>query len=123
MTTSAVHDSHEMRAREAWAGLPHGGREALLMQVQCPHGHHLAKVYDTTMGLVVATRLRARSHGHRDLPDRPHAPASMPEFFDLLDEGDGEIPAWCDCGHRTMARRELQAWLASGERRVIVDAA
>jgi hypothetical protein len=121
MTTSAVNGSHATRAREAWALLPHGGRDLVRMQVQCAHGHHLAKVYDTDAGLVVATTLRARSHGRRDRPDQPHTPAPMPEFFDLLDEGTGDIPAWCVCGHRTLARPELQTWLSAGDKRVIVD--
>ena len=44
----------------------------------------------------------------------------------LLDAGgdplaDDSVPAWCDCGRRTLSRSAMLEWIAAGERRVVVD--
>lgn len=91
----------------------------------CAASHHLATVYDTDIGLVYASSIRARSHGDRDLPDTPHHAHHAHRWFDLLQapgtEDDDWLPAWCDCGQRGMSRRAVQEWIAQGEHRVIVD--
>lgn len=112
----------ERQASQAWKELPQGGRGAVTLQVHCAAGHHVAKVADTPQGRVVVTTLRSRSHGDRDLPDSPHTPGRSHQSFDLLDGVDDDaIPAWCDCGPRVLSRAELRAWVAAGERRVVVD--
>lgn len=111
----------ERRAREAWTSLPHGGRDAVILQVQCSSGHHVAKVADTPEGRVVVTTLRSRSHGDRDRPDSPHTPDRAHSAIDFLDGVDDDVvPAWCDCGHRVLSRADLRDWLAVHERRVVM---
>jgi hypothetical protein len=31
------------------------------------------------------------------------------------------MPAWCDCGQRTLSRAEVLKWIAAGEHRVVID--
>ncbi len=123
---TAVMDRYEreLLAHRAWDELPHSGREAVVLQVQCAHGHHVAKVFATEAGDVVRTLVRPRSHGSRDLPDRPHTPHDVHHHLDLLvvdDEGDDDVPAWCDCGPRVLSRAALVEWRGLGETRVVVD--
>lgn len=120
--------SHDLRARQAdraLASLPHGGHDAITLRVQCGKSHHVATVYDTAAGLVYAAPVRARSHGSFDLPDEPHSGHQPRRWLDLLEvptpAGDDALPAWCDCGHRTLSRAEVRTWVAEGEHRVIVD--
>lgn len=123
---TAVMDRYEreLLAHRAWDDLPHGGRDALVMQVQCAEGHHVAKVFTTESGDVVRTTVRRRAHGSRDLPDEPHTPHDAHHHLDLLvidDVDDDEIPAWCDCGPRALSRAALREWRGLGETRVVVD--
>jgi hypothetical protein len=120
------HDIRANAAHAAWARLAHGGHDAVRLQVQCAHGHHVATVYDTDSGLVYASPVRAVSHGSRDLPDEPKGDHEPHRWFDWLVEAPGAmaddaLPAWCDCGPRTLSRAAVRTWVRSGERRVIVD--
>lgn len=126
MTTAiGSHDVRSARAAKALAALPHGGRDAIVLRVQCARSHHVATVYDTAQGLVYAAPVRARSHGDHDLPDEPHGDHAPHRWLDLLegprDASDDTLPAWCDCGHRVLSRADVLAWIADGEHRVIVD--
>lgn len=123
---TAVMDRYEreLLAHRLWDGLPHGGRDAVVLQVQCAQGHHVAKVYATEGGEIVRTTVRPRSHGSRDLPDEPHTPHEVHHHLDLLgiDEvQDDGVPAWCDCGPRVLSRAALVEWVGLGESRVVVD--
>lgn len=123
MTVITDRYERELLARTSLEGLPHRGRDAVAMQVQCPEGHHLLKVLSTGAGPIVVTTVRAHSHGNRDRPDEPHTPAKAREFVDMLavaDPAEDEIPAWCDCGHRTLSRAAVAQWLAGGEKRVVI---
>lgn len=112
----------ERQAQQAWAALPHGGREAVILQVHCPAGHHVAKVANTPAGRVVVTTVGSHSHGDRDRPDSPHTPDRPHHLVDLLDSVDDDaIPAWCDCGHRVLSRVSLRDWVDAGEHRVVID--
>jgi hypothetical protein len=126
MTTAiGSHDIRSAQAEKALAALPHGGRESIVLRVQCDRSHHVATVYRTPKGLVYAAPVRARSHGDYDLPDQPHGDHAPHRWLDLLDvprdASDDTLPAWCDCGHRTLSRTEVLRWIADGEHRVIVD--
>jgi hypothetical protein len=120
-------DRHDRRriAQNAWSALPHGGREATRMKINCAKSHHVATVYRTSAGLVYVAPIHAHSHGDKDLPDIPHGDQEPRRWFDLLDADgaaeDDELPAWCDCGHRMLSRAAVMEWLADGERRVIID--
>lgn len=113
-------------AEQAWAALPHGGRDAVRLQVQCARSHHVATVYDTGAGLVYAAPVRDVSHGSRDLPDEPKGDQHAHRWYDWVADAPGAaaddaLPAWCDCGPRTLSRRALRHWLDAGEHRVVVD--
>ena len=119
-------DSRSRQAERAWADLPHGGHDAVALQVHCAHSHHVAWVYRTVHGLVFAAPVRAHSHGSRDRVDEPHGPQPVDRWFDLLEAPDDAaatdaLPAWCDCGPRTLSRTAVRSWLAAGEHRVVID--
>jgi hypothetical protein len=120
-----LHDLRSQQVERVLDALPHGGRDAITLRVQCAKSHHVATVYDTDLGLIYAAPVRARSHGSFDLPDQPHSGHDPARWFDLLrvppPATDDALPAWCDCGHRTLSRSEVLAWVAAGEHRVIVD--
>lgn len=124
-TTTGSHDVRSQQAAKALAALPHGGRDAIRLRVQCARSHHVATVYETDQGLVYAAPVRARSHGDYDLPDEPHGNQTPHLWLDLLegprDASDDTLPAWCDCGHRALSRDDILTWIAGREHRVIVD--
>ena len=126
--TEQLH-THRVRAegaRAAWSGLPHGGHGSAVLHVQCGSSPHVATVYETDSGLVYRARVRARSHGSGDRFDEPHGGHEAESWFDYLAvEGaggtDDALPAWCDCGHRTLSRSAVIQWLQAGDHRVVVD--
>lgn len=122
MTVVTDRYERELLARRAWEELPHGGRNALVLDVQCHEGHHLAKVFRTGAGPIVLTTVRPHSHGQRDLPDVPHGADGSRRFLDLLDapDEDDTVPAWCDCGQRVLSRADMREWMVAGEKRVVV---
>ena len=125
MTRQAELDTRHQAAHDAWARLPHGGREAVRLRVTCGASHHVATVYRTDAGLVYSAPLRGHSHGDRDRVDQPHRAQEIDLWFDWLapdDAGmvDDAVPAWCDCGHRMLSRAAMLEWMDRGERRVVV---
>lgn len=124
-TTTGSHELRSQQADQVLAALPHSGRDAIILRVQCAKSHHVATVYATDLGLIYAAPVRARSHGSFDLPDVPHGDHEPTRWLDLLSvaqpTADDALPAWCDCGHRTLSRTEVLSWVAEGEHRVIVD--
>lgn len=125
MTAQASSGRHDL-AERAWSALPHGGRDRVKLQVQCDRAHHVATVYETAVGLVYVAPLRAHSHGSRDRFDEPHGEAKPHRWFDMIGDADEQtlddsVPAWCDCGPRTLSRAAIRAWMAAHERRVVVD--
>ncbi len=124
-TTLGFHDERSRRAEQALTEIPHGGRDAITLRVHCAKSHNVATVYDTSVGLVYAAPVRARSHGSFDLPDSPHSGHETKRWLDLLrvnpTVADDAMPAWCDCGQRTLSRADVLKWIEAGEHRVIVD--
>lgn len=92
------------------------------LAVRCQHGHHVAFVYDTSSGPVYWAITGPHAHGSRDFVDTPHHAATRgSEYVDLLHAGpvaDDALPAWCDCGPRSLSRAELAQAIAD-ERRTI----
>lgn len=122
MTTAMrTHDVRSHRASEALARLPHGGKEQIVLRVHCNRSHHVAVVYDVATELVYVAPVRPRSHGARDLPDEPHGKQRSWVDFVAVPGVEDALPAWCDCGHRTLSRRAILEWVRDGEHRVIVD--
>jgi hypothetical protein len=119
------HTERSQTAEQALDAIPHGGRDAIVLRVHCANSHTVATVYDTSAGLVYASPLRARSHGSHDLPDSPHSGHEATRWLDLLPPdpvaGDDALPAWCDCGQRTLSRADLLKWIEDGDHRVVVD--
>lgn len=123
---ASTHESRRLAAHDAWALLPHGGRDAIRLQVQCARSHHVATVYDTPAGWVFVAPVRGHAHGSRDRVDEPHGSHPIDTWIDLIAPADelhvdDSLPAWCDCGPRTLSRAELLSWISAGERRVIVE--
>ena len=84
----------------------------------CQHGHHVAAVYRTPAGLVYQADTGPHAHGSKDFVDTAHGSHSRGnEFTDLLEADEmtaDDVPAWCDCGHRTLSRAELAELVRSG---------
>jgi hypothetical protein len=123
---ASTHESRQQAARSAWSELPHGGRQSVRLDVQCAHGHHVAAVYDTPAGWVFVAPVRGHSHGSRDRVDEPHGSHAVDTWIDLIApvddlQVDDSVPAWCDCGPRTLSRAAMLEWIAAGEHRVVVD--
>jgi hypothetical protein len=111
-------------AQQAWLALPHGGHDAIRLRVHCSRNHDVAVVYATDVGRVYVAPIGAHSHGSRDRIHESHGDQKAHHWFDLLtgDLAAGDaLPAWCDCGQRSLSRAAVEAWLAAGEHRVVID--
>jgi len=125
-TTQHSLSEREHLARTALERLGRQRSEAARLHVNCAHSHHLATVFDTPEGLVYTATVHGRSHGRRDREDTPHRPHDEAHYVDLLAPADGamaddHLPAWCDCGQRSLSRAALVDWIGAGARRVVVD--
>jgi len=91
------------------------------LSVQCPHSHHVAFVYETGAGLVYAARTGPHSHGSKDRIDTDHGARGGREHAELLvanPMADDALPAWCDCGPRSLSRAALLAEIEAGHRKL-----
>ncbi|HEY5184079.1 MAG TPA: hypothetical protein VIM19_04040 [Actinomycetes bacterium] len=127
-TTPLAHADRERLARRGLALIEDRPSDFTLLSVQCTHGHHLATVYRTADGPVYqSTSLgHSHSHGDRDRYDGAHHGDVTPPWVDLLQVAasaavDDGLPAWCECGARTLSRAQLIQWIADGEHRVNLD--
>ena len=127
-TTPLAHADREQLARRGLALIEDRPSDFALLSVQCTHGHHLATVFRTPDGSVYrSTPLgHSHSHGDRDRFDSAHHGAEAPPWVDLLEVApsaavDDGLPAWCECGARTLSRVQLIQWIADGEHRVNLD--
>ena len=127
-TTPLAHADREQLARRGLALIEDRPSDFTLLSVQCTHGHHLATVFRTPDGSVYrSTPLgHSHSHGDRDRYDSAHHAAEGQPWVDLLEVPpsaavDDGLPAWCECGVRTLSRAQLIQWIADGERRVNLD--
>jgi hypothetical protein len=113
------------RAAEALAGLGSHRSDHQRLSIQCRHAHHLAMVYETDAGLVYQSRTGPHGHGSKDFIDTgSHGRRGGDEYVDLLAAGtaaDDQLPAWCDCGPRTLSRSELLGQARSGPHTVRLD--
>ena len=113
------------RASRALAALQPQAGEHQRLSVQCRRAHHLAAVYKTGDGLVYEARTGPHSHGSKDFIDTGSRGSRGGErYVDLLvgDAGSEDaLPAWCDCGPRTLSRRELLEQVRLGVRTLRVD--
>jgi hypothetical protein len=110
------------QATDALAALGNARSEHQLVSLQCQHAHHVAAVVDTPAGAVYVTRIGQHGHGSRDFVDTGHHGArGGGEYADLLAAGPGadeHLPAWCDCGPRTLFRGDVIDFVASRQRTV-----
>lgn len=115
---------HRMVARAALAAL--GGRrgEHLRVEVSCACSHRVAAIYDTSAGPVYVAVTGPHAHGARDFVDTAHHGGRRGrEYVDLLrtPAADDALPAWCECGPRTVSRAAVLAALTAGQRRLRVE--
>lgn len=115
-TISEERRSGAMRALDA-LGAHRSDHQQL--RIQCGHVHHLAAVYSTPAGLVYTSRTGPHGHGSKDFIDTGRGGSrGGAEYVDMLgaDPGVGDsLPAWCDCGPRTLSRAELLGYVRAGE--------
>lgn len=113
-------------ARAAVEALDERRDEHVRLRVRCAENHHVATVYDTTIGLVYTSRIGGHAHGSKDFVDVAHHDARHGVLVaDLVDPGpeeiaEDELPASCECGPRTVSRADVMRALAAGERRILV---
>lgn len=110
-------------ARSALAALGEQRRENVRLRVDCARSRHLATIYDSPDGLVYASMVGPHAHGDRDFVDvAHHAQRRGTEYSDMLevgtDDADDAMPAWCECGPRTLSRAELVAAVAARKHRL-----
>ncbi len=128
-TTPVSHADREQVARRGLDLIVDRPSDFEVLNVQCTRGHHLAGVFRTPDGLVYQSRPlgHRHSHGDRDRYDAAHHHGDeSPPWVDLLEVPpsaavDDGLPAWCECGARTLSRAQLLHWIAEGEHRVNLD--
>lgn len=116
-------EDRQAEARELLAALGDARPQHELLVIQCARSHHVAEVISTPGGAVYLTRTGPPSYGRMDRPNLgAHGAPSGIDFTDLLVDpmaGD-ELPAWCDCGPRTLSREWVLEQLDGGSRTVRV---
>lgn len=95
-------------ARRELDAMAHGGRSGIVLRIDCPSSHHVARVVRTAAGLVVETVPHAYGHGDRDRYDGTHHASERGHWADFLDGGDEPVPAGCECGPLTLDREEIR---------------
>lgn len=101
-------------------------RSVEVMTIQCPHSHHLGRIFDTPDGPVIEMNLNRRSHGRLDLHSDPHGVDKPSLWHDFLHPSgdpalDDVIPTGCACGDRLLSRSTIAEWMDDHESRVIVE--
>ena len=122
----AASDTRRHRAEAALTTLQGPRDRYQKLSIQCRHGHHVAWVYDTPSGLVYRSMTGPHAHGSRDFVDTGHhgtrrGTAGAGGYVDLLEAeatADDAMPAWCDCGPRTLSRADLLQHVRAGGKTV-----
>lgn len=121
-TTQTTSGERRLRAERALATIESHRSDHQRLAIQCPRSHHLAAVYATGDGLVYYARTGPHSHGAKDFVDTGrHGARSGDDYIDLLEVdamSSDVLPAWCDCGPRSLFRSELERYLDAGLRTV-----
>lgn len=124
MNTTTISQRRRSQAQNALASLRDHRSDRQKLVVECRRAHHVAAVYATDLGLVYVSHIGPHAHGDLDLPDTGHR-VERPgrEFVDMLHAtwADDGLPAWCDCGNRTLSRTDLAAEIAAGRHTLLVD--
>jgi hypothetical protein len=83
-----------------------------LVRVRCGRSHHVAAVFDTSVGPVFESTVGPHAHGDRDFVDTAHhGNVHGTAYVDLLDAGrftDDLVPARCECGTHELSRTEMR---------------
>lgn len=120
-----VSDDRRARAVHALDRLGSHRSDHRRVGVQCARAHHLAAVYGTEDGPVYVSRTGPHAHGSKDFIDTGRSGVrGGAEYVDLLVAEPGAedaLPAWCDCGPRTLSRRDLLAHVRNGVRSVRLE--
>lgn len=120
MRPEASPETRRRVAAEALGELVSYRSDRQRLSVQCPRSHHVANVYDTDACLVCWTVTGPHAHGSRDFVDTAHhGQRRGSEYVDLLEAGPllgDDLPAWCECGPRTLSRSELRGCVVANQR-------
>lgn len=108
-------------ARRELDALAHGGHRSVLLRIDCPHSHHVARVVQTAGGPVYETTPHAYAHGDRDRYDGPHHGHERLAWVDFLDGSEDPLPAGCECGPRSLARVDVRRKVAAEAHRWVLD--
>lgn len=100
--------------------MPHGGRDAIELRIECARSHHVARVVRTPAGLVFESVPSAPSHGDRDRHDHPHHGAEREAWVDFVDVAEGRLPTGCECGSQSVDADEVRGQLAQGAKRWVL---
>lgn len=100
--------TRQLAARRELDAMAHGGRASMLLRIDCPRSHHVARVVQTAAGPVYETVPHAYAHGDRDRYDGTHHASERRSWVDFLDAGDEPLPAGCECGPETLDRAEVR---------------
>lgn len=112
----------EAMARGALDDLGKDRDERALLRVRCARSHHVAAVFDTSVGPVFESVLGPHAHGDLDFIDTAHHGTQKgTSYTDLLEAGrftDDLVPAGCECGTHELSRTEMQRAIEARERTV-----
>ncbi len=112
----------EAVARSALDALGAYRNDHALLRVRCPRSHHVAAVFDTSVGPVFESVVGPHAHGDRDFIDTAHhGTRKGSRYTDLLDGGrftDDLVSAHCECGSYDLSRAVMQRAIAAHERTI-----
>lgn len=110
----------EAVARRALDELGKDRGDRVLLRVRCARSHHVAAVFDTSVGPVFESVLGPHAHGDQDFVDTSHHGTHKGTgYADLLEAGrftDDLVLAGCECGTHELSRAEIQRAIESNER-------
>lgn len=114
----------EAMARGALDDLGKDRDDRALLRVRCARSHHVAAVFDTSVGPVFESVLGPHAHGDRDFVDTAHHGTQKGTgYTDLLQAGrftDDLVLAGCECGTHELSRVEMQRAIESHERTILL---
>lgn len=100
--------ARQREARRELDAMAHGGKSGVLLRIDCPASHHVARVVRTAAGLVYETVPQRHSHGDRDRYDGTHHASERGHWADFLEGSDDPLPAGCECGSLTLDRADVR---------------
>lgn len=114
----------ETTARNALDDLGKARDDRTLLRVRCARSHHVAAVFETSVGAVFESVVGAHAHGDRDFVDTAHHGTHRgTRFTDLLEPGrftDDRVMAGCECGNHELSRTEMARAITAHEHTILL---